>query len=293
MARGAEGEAADAGWLYPAKLLQQAGLASRREGVWLIEKGLVLVDGAVHTEPAKKVPPTAHVALRDDVPLPESVAMKPTVLLHKPAGVSSAKGDAEGRFVAACDLLTPPSFCMQSAPFDAEAYAEEERWMQRVLAEPWHLAPAGRLDVNSTGLLLMTQDGAVARRVIDGHNVVKEYLVRCDPPLTPDQLGHLRGDDGPLQLDGHTLLPMEVTPMEAQGGDERAPRLRFRLREGRNRQIRRVVEQVGSVVTDLRRVALGGLRLGRLPRGRWRLVLPAELDAVLPRHPGVRAPASG
>jgi 23S rRNA pseudouridine2604 synthase len=133
------------------------------------------------------------------------------------------------------------------------------------------LAPAGRLDIDSTGLLVLTQDGRVAKRLIgDQTRVEKEYLVRVEPlgdvPLTAMDLTRLQHG---LELDGVPLRPARVSwQNEAQ--------LRFVLREGRKRQIRRMCELVGLKVVGLKRVRIGSVVLGKLPPGQWRYLREDE-----------------
>jgi 23S rRNA pseudouridine2604 synthase len=142
--------------------------------------------------------------------------------------------------------------------------------MRRILAAPQSLAVAGRLDRASRGLLLLTQDGVLARRLIGGNGVVKHYLVRTEPEASDGQVAKL---NGPLRLDDRALLPMRVT--REPGGA-----LRFALREGRKHQIRRCCRHVGLQVVDLLRVRIGPIDLGDLPAGRWRLASAEECAAL-------------
>jgi len=153
----------------------------------------------------------------------------------------------------------------------------ENRWTSAdsgVRFHPGHLrglAPAGRLDIDSTGLLVLTQDGRIARRLIgDQTRVEKEYLVRVasvsGTPLPAVDLSPLQHG---LSLDGVMLRPARVSwQNEAQ--------LRFVLREGRKRQIRRMCELVGLEVLALRRVRIGSVVLGKLPPGQWRYLRTDE-----------------
>ena len=123
------------------------------------------------------------------------------------------------------------------------------------------LAPAGRLDIDSTGLIVFTQDGRVAKRLVGSHSdVEKEYLVRVEGTL--DDAGMKLLQHG-LELDGVKLKPARVSWQNEH-------QLRFLLREGRKRQIRRMCEAVGLVVTGLKRVRTGSVSLGPLPVGQWR-----------------------
>ncbi|HYF60753.1 MAG TPA: pseudouridine synthase [Burkholderiaceae bacterium] len=171
-----------------------------------------------------------------------------TILLHKPIGYVSAQ--AEDGHPPAVSLITP-----------------QNRWAEDpspLRFRPGHLrglAPAGRLDIDSTGLLVFTQDGRVARRLIgDDSPVEKEYLVRVEGTLSDEGLERLRHG---LELDGVKLRPARVS---WQNEDQ----LRVVLREGRKRQIRRMCELVGLKVVGLKRVRSGGVPLGKLPPGQWR-----------------------
>ena len=134
------------------------------------------------------------------------------------------------------------------------------------------LPPIGRLDEDSRGLLLLSSDGVVAKAVIGPQSDLdKEYLVVVEGAVTEARLSRLRHG---LELDGRQLKPARVTQIEPQ-------RLRFILREGRNRQIRRMCEMVGLEVVDLHRIRIGPLSLGDLPEGRWRHLTPAERQALI------------
>jgi len=135
--------------------------------------------------------------------------------------------------------------------------------------EPRHLdglAPAGRLDIDSTGLMVYTQDGRIAKQLIGGNDVEKEYLVRVQGEMAPDGMARLRLG---LTLDGVTLKAAQVS---WQNEDQ----LRFGLREGRKRQIRRMCEIVGLTVTGLKRIRTGRVMLGSLPVGQWRYLRADE-----------------
>jgi 23S rRNA pseudouridine2604 synthase len=151
--------------------------------------------------------------------------------------------------------------------------SRRDRWSEDpsgIAFRPSHLrglAPAGRLDIDSTGLLVFTQDGRVARRLV-GHDseVEKEYLVRVEGTLSEGGLEKLRHG---LELDGVKLKPAKVSWANED-------QLRIVLREGRKRQIRRMCEMVGLVVTGLKRVRTGGVPLGKLPPGQWRYLHKGE-----------------
>jgi 23S rRNA pseudouridine2604 synthase len=218
------------------KLMTERGLASRREADEWIEAGWVRVDG-VPAVLGQRARPDARIEI--DPRARDQQARRVTVLLHKPLGYVS--GQAEDGHEPAIVLVTP-----------------KNRWAQDPERLDFHpgqlrgLAPAGRLDIDSTGLLVLTQDGRIAKLLIgDETRVEKEYLVRVQhlrPDRLPDsELARLRHG---LELDGQKLRPARVS---WQNEDQ----LRFVLREGRKRQIRRMCEQVGLKVVGLKRVRIG------------------------------------
>jgi len=234
------------------KRMSELGLCSRREADAWIEKGWVKVDGKVVTELGIRVSPQARIEV--DRAASREQAELVTILLNKPIGYVS--GQAEDGYRPAAMLLRP-----------------ENRWGEDTATarfRPAHLrglAPAGRLDIDSTGLLVFTQDGRIAKRLIGDESAVeKEYLVRVEGRLSDEGLKRLRHG---LVLDGVTLRPAQVA---WQNEDQ----LKFVLREGRKRQIRRMCEQVGLAVTGLKRVRTGGVPLGALPLGQWRYRRPDE-----------------
>ena len=174
------------------------------------------------------------------------------MLLHKPIGYVS--GQAEDGYQPAVVLVTPDNQTQDTGP------RFRREWLRG-------LAPAGRLDIDSTGLLVLTQDGRIARQLIgDDSTVEKEYLVRVAGKL--DERGLALLNHG-LALDGRVLRPAKVSWMNED-------QLRFVLTEGRKRQIRRMCELVGLRVLGLKRVRIGGVPLGDLPVGQWRLLRGGE-----------------
>lgn len=232
------------------KLMAERGLCSRREADAFIERGLVLVDGRPMTALGTKVAPDAVITLATGAR--QAQARQVTIVLHKPVGFVS--GQAEDGHTPAVALVTAGN----------QVDADRRRFSPGMLRG---LAPAGRLDVDSTGLLVLTQDGRIARQLIgDDSSVDKEYLVRVDGRLDARGLALLNHG---LELDGRPLRPAQVAWANPE-------QLRFVLREGRKRQIRRMCELVGLRVTALKRVRIGEVRLGELPAGRWRLLREDE-----------------
>lgn len=232
------------------KRMAHLGMCSRREADAYIEKGWVLVNGVAAVLGQK-------VGVHDRIELlpaaRRSIGGKVTVLLNKPVGYVSAQ--AEKGYRAAAELIS------------AEHYwaGKEESAMPPLPLKG--LAPAGRLDIDSTGLLVLTQDGRVAKYIIGEDSTVdKEYLVRVAGTLSSQGLQLLNHG---LELDGEKLLPAEVT---WQNRDQ----LRFVLRQGKKRQIRRMCELVGLRVVGLKRVRIGCVRLGDLPPGKWRVLRSDE-----------------
>ncbi len=237
------------------KLMTERGLASRREADEWIAAGWVRVDGALAVLGQRC---GADARIEIDPRAQQEQARRVTVLLHKPIGYVS--GQAEDGYEPAAVLVR------------AETRWAEDR--SGINFHPGHLrglAPAGRLDIDSTGLLVLTQDGRIAKLLIgDQTKVEKEYLVRVRLPgggrLPDADLQRLRHG---LELDGRALRPAQVS---WQNEDQ----LRFVLREGRKRQIRRMCELVGLEVLGLKRVRIGSVALGQLPPGCWRYLAPHE-----------------
>jgi len=228
------------------KRMGELGLCSRREADVWISKGWVKVDGKIVDQLGVRVSREARIEVVREAKAEQSELV--TILLHKPVGYVS--GQAEDGYEPAVVLIRP-----------------ENRWADDPSPLKFHplhlrgLAPAGRLDIDSTGLLVFTQDGRVAKQLIGQDSLVeKEYLVRVKGKLADNGLQRLRHG---LMLDGVQLKPAKVT---WQNDDQ----LRFILREGRKRQIRRMCELVGLAVTGLKRVRSGNVPLAQLPLGQWR-----------------------
>ncbi|HJW25264.1 MAG TPA: pseudouridine synthase [Rhodocyclaceae bacterium] len=233
------------------KVMSERGLCSRREADAWIERGWVFVDGQPVTELGTRIDPNAQITLSKEAQ--KDQAKQVTILLHKPVGYVS--GQPEPGCTPAVTLISADNQVKTPGDPDFKPY------MLR------GLAPAGRLDVDSTGLLVFTQDGRVARQLIgDDTKVEKEYLVRVSGQMIPDGLKLLNHG---LELDGKPLRPARVKQLNED-------QLHFILKEGRKRQIRRMCELVGLKVTGLKRVRVGKLRLGDLPVGKWRFLREGE-----------------
>lgn len=239
--------------------LAQSGVCSRREADTLIAEGLVAIDGARVDDAGRKIAPGQTLVLADRAT--EGFAARLTAVLNKPTGFVS--GQPEPGHTPAARLVTADRlFGPGAAP-----------------ARDAALPPLGRLDEDSRGLLLLSDDGVLAKAVVGPESQLdKEYLVRVGGTVTRDKLDLLRHG---LELDGRALRPARV----AQLADEAV--LRFTLTEGRNRQIRRMCEAVRLWVLDLHRIRIGPLRLGELPEGRWRPLTPEERHALITASAGV------
>lgn len=237
------------------KRMAELGLCSRREADEWIVNGWVKVNGEVIDTLGTRVAPDARIEVSASAQ--QTQAESVTILLHKPIGYVS--GQAEDGYEPAVVLIQPENQ-WQELQRDPTQPKFERRHLKG-------LAPAGRLDIDSTGLLVFTQDGRVARQLIgENSQTEKEYLVRVEGELSEDGLRKLNHG---LELDGVKLKPAKVS---WQNEDQ----LRFVLREGRKRQIRRMCELVGLKVTGLKRVRIGSVLLGKLPLGQWRYLRSGE-----------------
>lgn len=233
------------------KLLAERGLCSRREADDYIRQGWVRVDGEVVRELGQRADPSCHLELAPEAGRRQ--AARVTILLNKPVGFVS--GQPEDDYLPAVSLVQP------------ENRYDGCRGGRFQGAHLKGLAPAGRLDIDSIGLLVLTQDGRIARQLVgENSSVDKEYLVRVRGNLIENGLALLNHG---LSLDDRALRPAEVS---WQNEDQ----LRFVLNEGRKRQIRRMCELVGLEVVGLKRVRIGRVCLGDLPQGQWRYLGPDE-----------------
>jgi 23S rRNA pseudouridine2604 synthase len=238
------------------KRMSELGLCSRREADEWIARGWVRVDGRVVSELGTKVLPEQHITVERQASAEQ--ARRVTILLNKPVGYVS--GQAEDGHKPAVVLIN-----------EGTRWKEDPAPLQFHPSQLRNLVPAGRLDIDSVGLLVLTQDGRIAKQLIgEDTKVEKEYLVRVQytkPGLLPDAAIKLLNHG--LSLDGKKLLPAKV---RWQNEDQ----LSFVLREGKKRQIRRMCEAVGLRVLGLKRVRTGRVTLGNLPVGQWRYLAANE-----------------
>lgn len=225
------------------KFIADAGIASRRASEKLIADGYVTVNGEVVTQMGIKIDPS-----QDEVMYKNKVLKRQTTLeyflLHKPTRVVSTASDEKGR-TNVVDLVK----------------------------SPYRLYPVGRLDYMSSGLILLTNDGDLTYKLTHPkHEITKEYLVKVEPPISIKQIKML--SEG-VDLDGERTQPCEIKLMKDNGTTQDYSIL---LREGKNRQIRRMVELVGSTVVTLERVAIGNIRINRLKYAQYRPLTKSEID---------------
>ena len=209
---------------------------------------MVSIDGETDADPGRKISQGQTLVLSDKAQT--QLASSLTVVIHKPPGIVSAH--PEPGQTQASDILT------------------RKGWRGEGAAPTTHdksLPPLGRLDMESRGLLILSEDGVLAKAIIGPDSELdKEYLVEVRGAITPQKLGMLRHG---LQLDRRQLRPAKVDVVADQT-------LRFILTEGRNRQIRRMCDLVSLNVVDLHRIRIGPLELGDLPEGAWRALTPSE-----------------
>jgi 23S rRNA pseudouridine2605 synthase len=225
-----------------AKFLATAGVASRRASEQLVRAGRVTTDGVVVTDPAHDVD-SGDVVTVDGEPVTEA-SLRVVYAVHKPAGVVSTAHDPQRRPTVVS--LVPSAL---------------------------RLYPVGRLDVDTTGLILLTNDGELAHRLTHpSFEVPKRYVaVLARPPVPEAALAALRGG---VELDDGQTAPARVRRLSANT-------VELTIHEGRKRQVKRMCEQVGHPVRRLSRVAFGELELGELEPGAYRLLSPAEVLALL------------
>lgn len=223
------------------KVLARAGLGSRRACENIIREGRVEVNGRRAKIEDRVVADEDHITV-DRRPIPHRPAPI-YILLHKPKGYITSVGDPHGR-----------------------------RSVDELVKSRHRLYPVGRLDADSTGLLIMTNDGDLTQRLLHPrYHVPRVYMVRVRGDVPPVVLGRLRHG---VMLDDGPTLPARVEMLERS---HNTTVLRFVLEEGRKRQIRRMCEAVSHPVLDLQRVAMGPLRLGDLGVGRWRHLTASEV----------------
>lgn len=232
--------------------MAERGLCSRREADELIAKGWVKVDGEIVSQLGSKVERTVQIELHPQAK--KDLKSLATILINKPIGYVSGQPEPGSNYPPAVRLVAP-----ETQYLDRNSSANRRLDQQHFQG----LAPAGRLDIDSQGLLVLTQDGVIAKTLIgENSDVEKEYIVRVQGDLSDKDLRLLNHG---LSLDG---VPLKRAKVEWLNEDQ----LRFVLKEGKKRQIRRMCEAVGLRVVGLKRVRIGGVMLGNLPEGMWRFL---------------------
>lgn len=227
------------------KYLASCGVASRRAAEKLIADGRVSVDGQTITEMGQQVEIGQDIRVDGKLVMPEPE--KRYILYHKPAGEVSTASDPEGRATV----------------------------LDKFRDFPVRLYPVGRLDYDSEGLLLLTNDGELTERMLHpSMEVEKTYLARVSNELTPDEARRLETG---VMVDGRKTARAKVKILGVKG---LYTDMLITIHEGRNRQVRKMVEQVGHQVVLLRRIRFGPLKLGDLPRGMWRELTEEETRAL-------------
>jgi pseudouridine synthase len=228
------------------KFLSRAGVASRRAAEEWIKAGRLSVNGRVVTVLGTKIDPDRDVVLLDGRRVKAEAPLL-TVLLHKPYGYVSSRRDPQGRRVV------------------MELLAEDLRT---------RLYPVGRLDYDATGLMLLTNDGELAHRLLHpSHQVARTYRVTVAGEVNRETLRQLKAG---IEIDAREVAAAPV--MKKRQADKTV--LELTVWEGRHHLVKRLLKKVGHPVLKLKRIAFGPLRLGRLPRGRYRPLAAAETAAL-------------
>lgn len=228
------------------KFMADCGVASRRKSEEIIEAGKVKVNGHVAHIGDKVNPKKDLVTVRGK--RINSVSRNYYIMLHKPRGYVTTVSDELGRKTV----------------------------MELVSDIKARIYPVGRLDKDSEGLLLLTNDGAFANALSHpGHNFAKVYRVTVRPEINDEILFNLRNG---IEIDGRKTAPCDVNVITEEPG---RVVLEFILREGRNRQIRKMCEAVNLQVARLKRISVGSLKLGMLPQGKWRELTDNEVKKLL------------
>lgn len=249
------------------KLMTQRGLCSRREADELISKGLIRVNGVIISALGSKVCDDSEIEILTLGQ--EQLNRKVSLALNKPPGYVSNL--PEKGYRPAIELITDKTqqkdkTLFHGSPIHGSSHGSSKKFHPAMLKG---LAVAGRLDIDSRGLLILTQDGVLAKKIIgESSEVEKEYIVQVKGQIKPGGMELLNQG---LHLDGQPLKKADIRwIIEGE-------KMKFILRQGKKRQIRRMCEQVGLEVVSLLRTRVGEIRLGRLKEGHWRFINPQDL----------------
>ena len=230
------------------KIISSRGIASRRQAETMILDGRVTVNGEI-CKLGQTADPDVDVILVDNTPLPNN-AKRVYILLNKPRGYVTTLSDEKGRKNAA----------------------------QLVQDCGTRVYPVGRLDMDSDGLLLFTNDGEFANRLMHpSHQIDKTYKVTVTG-YTASGFEQLKL---PVTLDGYTIKTPQISLVRVLDGPEKKAVLLVTIHEGRNRQVRRMCAIAGMNVTRLTRISEGTLHLGDLPTGKWRFLTDTEVKDII------------
>jgi pseudouridine synthase len=226
-------------------VISKAGLGSRTQARSWIHEGRVRVNGRVTENPDQWIDFDRDQILFDEKPL--AAKNNVYILLYKPTGYITTFKDPEGR----------------PTVYDLIAHIDS------------FVSPVGRLDLDTSGLLILTNDTQFAERLTNpDHKIPKTYLVKCTGPVSDEAIDRLRHG---VELSDGVTRPAEVKRVRDSG---KYSHLEIRIGEGRNRQVRRMVEAIGSKVMKLVRTAIGPIQIGELKIGTWRLLDEREIDAL-------------
>jgi 23S rRNA pseudouridine2605 synthase len=229
------------------KFLAECGVASRRKAEQLISRGAVSVDGRTITEMGCKIDPKRQ-EVRYQGRLIQPKAKWTYILLNKPKGYVTTMSDPQGRPIVTSLLK------------DLDT----------------RLFPVGRLDIDSEGALLLTDDGALAHKILHpSHESTKTYEVVVKGIVSQ---GKIRKLEQGIEIEGKKTWPAKISQVKKQGS---ACRLEISIHEGRKRQVRRMFEAIGHPVINLKRTAYGKLQLGSLKSGAYRFLTPEDMKKVL------------
>lgn len=243
------------------KLFSEKQIASRRTTEKWVENKWISVDGEILSSPGQQIDPKAFILLNSEAQ--QEISDQVSIILNKPPGYVSTFNDP--KYKHALSLIEKKNFYKPKDPLKSSYPLAFKDF------ELTKLGPAGRLDALSRGLMIYTQDGTLAKRII-GENAItdKEYLVKVSGTITEEKLKRLCFG---LSLDGKKLKRAQVTLL-----NKNSKTLKFILSEGKNRQIRRMCQLVDLTVVDLQRIRIGKLTLDDLPEGQWQFLDISKLS---------------